>query len=421
MERLIVRGGKPLEGTVHIHGAKNSILPILAACVLCPERCVITRCPDILDASAAVEILHHIGCTAERIGSSVVVDATTATGTTIPPDLMGKMRASVNFLGALLGRFGQGTLSMPGGCCLGDRPIDYHIQALKQLGVELREEGRSLCFSWPKRHGGEITLPFPSVGATENVVMAAVSVPEPVILHNAAREPEVVDLCSFLCAMGAKISGIGTDTLCIHGETRLRGTAYAVLPDRIETATYLSMAAACGGKLHLKNARWDLLKPVVNVLREAGCQIDTDPHQIVIESPSVLTANFQVQTDTYPGFPTDAQAPVMAAMLRGEGECRFCETVFQNRFCHVEQLRKFGADISVDGCCATVRGVANLHPAHAFATDLRGGAGALIAALQTPGESIIENAHLVRRGYADLVQNLQTLGVDIFRETTETA
>lgn len=416
MERLIISGGRPLRGTVEIHGAKNSILPILAASVLCPERCVITRCPDILDVSAALEILGHLGCRAGLVGTSVVVDAKDAGKTDIPPHLMRKMRASVNFLGALLGRFGQGELSLPGGCSLGQRPIDYHIGALGALGVVLEEEGEILRFRWPRRYGGVVTLPFPSVGATENVVTAAVTIPEPVVLKNAAREPEVEDLCGFLKAMGAEISGAGTDTIYIQGGKPLSGTVYTVLPDRIETATYLAMAAACGGNITLKGTKAELLRPVLEVLARAGCGIAVNGKDICLTRQEPLKGVGAIETAAYPGFPTDAQAPVMAAMLRADGESIFRENIFCSRFQHAGQLRKFGADIEISGCTARVRGVEKLWGAEARATDLRGGAGVLIAALQAEGVSKIDDMFLVRRGYAELTENLQNLGAEVQEE-----
>lgn len=416
MEKLIICGGKPLRGTVEIHGAKNSVLPILAACVLCPQRCVITRCPDILDVAAAVEILQSLGCTAERVGGSAVVDAGCATETSVSGKLMERMRASVIFLGPLLGRFGEAELSLPGGCSLGKRPIDYHIAALGALGVRLQEQGNRLYFSWPEPRGGEVTLPFPSVGATENVILAATAVSQCVTLYNAAQEPEITDLCNFLTAMGAEISGAGTDTIYIHGGKPLHGVTYTVMPDRIETATYLAMTAACGGEILLKNAKAEHLKPVISTLKKAGCEIKTEEKNIYLKSAAPLHGVGLVETEAYPGFPTDAQAPLMAALLRAEGESLFRETVFQSRFHHVKQLKKFGADIELSESHALVRGTAVLQNTRAEATDLRGGAGVLIAALQAEGKSLIENAQYIRRGYADLEQNLSSLGAAVYHE-----
>lgn len=383
---------------------------------MCPERCVITRCPEISDVSSAVEILRHLGCTAEQVGGSIVVDAAKASAGRISPSLMQKMRASVIFLGALLARFGRAELSLPGGCSLGNRPIDYHISALQQLGVCLSEEGNSLHFFWSEPHGGEITLPFPSVGATENVLLAASAVKEPVVLHNAAKEPEIIDLCGFLTVMGAEITGVGTDTLCVHGGKPLHGAAYAVVPDRIETATYLAMTAACGGDVLLKGARAEHLLPVIQILQKAGCEITAGEKSIRIQSTLPLHGVGLVETAAYPGFPTDAQAPLMAALLRAQGQSVLRETVFCSRFHHVPALQRFGADITVSDCDATVRGVASLRAADAEATDLRGGAGVLIAAMQAEGCSVIENMHFVRRGYAELEKNLLALGAAVYEE-----
>ena len=413
MNTLVIRGGKPLWGVLHMHGAKNSILPILAASVLCPGRSVITRCPELSDVAAAMEILSHLGGSAERLGDAVVVDAKNACKTQIPGELMTKMRASVNFLGALLGRFGEGELTYPGGCTLGKRPIDYHISALKTLGVTMEEQGDRLHFSWKHRRGGEVFLPFPSVGATENLLLAAVTVPAETVIHNAAREPEVEDLCGYLTAMGAEISGAGTGTIHIRGGKSLHGTAYCVIPDRIETATYLSMVAACGGHVTLKNTEGKYLLPVLDTLHACGAKVTAGDKEISLESTGALLAPAHITTAAYPGFPTDMQAPMMACLLRAKGETLVEETVFPQRFRHVEELRKFGADIYVEGGRARIRGVEKLHGAEVSVPDLRGGAGLVTAALQTMEESRIYNCELLKRGYADLLINLRLLGADV--------
>ena len=410
MERMLVRGGRPLSGTVRIHGAKNSALPILAATLLCPGRCVLADCPDILDVSAAEEILQLLGCRTERTGSCLVTDTSGAENAAIPRHVSGKLRASVNFLGALLARFGEGELAMPGGCVLGSRPVNFHLDALRQLGVETEETGGVLRFRWPQKRGGEVTLPFPSVGATENVLLAALAVPEPVILHGAACEPEVADLCRFLLSCGAEIEGTGTPLLTVRGGRELAGTAYRILPDRMESATYLCMTAACGGEVQLLHTDARLLRPVLDALKRAGCEITEQPHGIRLRSDTALHAMGTLRTSCYPGFPTDAQAPVMAASLLAEGETVLEETVFPERFRHVPELRKFGGDITVNGCSSSVRGVRMLHGARAEITDLRGGAGVLIAALAAKGESILTGTELLRRGYAELCENLLTLG-----------
>lgn len=414
MEKLTIYGGKPLYGSVEIGGAKNSILPILAASIICGDRCVITNCPEIADVDTAVEILTYLGCTAERHGSALVIDTAQACKADVPARLMEKMRASVNFLGALLGRFGACELSLPGGCSLGQRPIDYHISALSVLGVAMQEEGGRLKFLWPERCGGDVVLPFPSVGATENVVIAATCTPEKVVLKGAAKEPEVVDLCRFLCQMGADISGYGTDTITIYGGKPLCGTVYRVMPDRMEAATYLAMGAACGGEITLRGVVPEHLTAVTEVLRRAGCCIEIAEKQMTITRTGKLVGAGYIETETYPGFPTDAQAPVMAALLRAEGETVFRETIFSSRYQHIPQLRKFGAEIAVDGSVATVSGVSRLCGATAEATDLRGGAAVLVAALQADGVSRAENLHFVCRGYGNLTENLRKLNAEIY-------
>ena len=413
MQYLAVRGGKPLRGSIPIHGAKNSVLPLLAATLLTPERCVITGCPEISDATAATEILRHLGCAVEWRGASVIVDASQASGNAIPSELMGKMRASVTFLGAMLSRFGWGRLSAPGGCRLGVRPINYHVAALEALGVKWDGESEDWRCRWEARFGGEVTLPFPSVGATENLLLASVSVPGAVTVHNAAREPEITDLCGFLSAMGAEISGVGTADLIIRGGKPLHGAVWHVMPDRMETASYLAMAAACGGDVALTQTDPMLLIPVLDALRSAGCRIETTGKTIRLLRDRPLRAIGTVATAPYPGFPTDAQAPLMAAMLLAEGETRLIETVFSDRFSHVPELRKFGGAIETDGNCAIVTGVRRLTAASAEATDLRGGMAAVIAALCAEGESRIYGLELIGRGYAQWIEYLGLLGADV--------
>lgn len=413
MSELIVRGGKPLFGVLHVHGAKNSALPILAATVLPASRCVVARCPEITDVFAAGEILRCLGARCERTGETMVVDSSKLEHWHIPAALMEKMRASILFLGALLGRFRRAELTSPGGCALGLRPIDYHLQALQVLGVTVCEESKTLRFAWPDPHGGKVTLPYPSVGATENLLLAAASVEDETVILGAAREPEVEDLCGFLSAMGAEITGAGTQTLTVHGTNHLCGTVYSVVPDRIETATYLAMTAACGGCIRLRNARPHHLQPVLQVLSQAGCRIHTTQNSITLERTMSLSGVGLVETAAYPGFPTDAQAPLLASLLQAKGESVFRETVFRERFQYVPQLLRFGGDIRVNGNTAVVNGVPGLYGACAEATDLRGGAGVLVAALQAGGESTLRNAEHIARGYGDLVPNLRALGADV--------
>ena len=414
MQTLAVRGGKPLYGTVSIHGAKNGVLPLLAATLRGHEPCTLSACPEITDVICAAEILRCLGCRVRRENDTISVEAVNASGICIPPELSRSMRGSAIFLGALLARHGCAELSAPGGCVLGERPIDFHIRALEVLGVVAESDGSVLRFRWPKRHGGVITLPYPSVGATENLMLAAVGVAEPVVIRGAAREPEIAELGRFLRAMGAELEGEGESVITLHGGKPLRGAEHRVLPDRIETATYLSMIAACGGDICLKNADAELLRPVVDVLEEAGCLILCENGEIRLRSDGELRGVGLVRAETYPGFPTDAQAPVTAALLRARGSSEIEDTVFPCRFRHIPELRKFGANIQTDGARAVIHGVRSLHSAEASATDLRGGAGVLIAALAAEGKSRIANAELLLRGYAALDISLQKLGAEVY-------
>ena len=415
MEVLVIRGGRPLVGTVEISGAKNAALPILAATMVRGGRYVLRNCPAITDVELAAEIIRALGGTVERAGRTLYVDTVNAGGWRIPSGLMARMRASVLFLGALLARFGRASLTMPGGCPLGRRPIDLHLEAMARLGasVTLREE-EILCAA-PYLHGGTVEFPISSVGATENALLAATAACGTVILRGAAREPEVVDLIGFLRSMGAEIEGAGTDTLIVHGQAALDGTTYTILPDRIETATYLCAAAACGGDVTLRSTDGALLLPVLEALAHAGCHIDTRRDRIHLRSEGRLRAVTGLRTAPYPGFPTDAQAPMMAALLRAEGESQLTETVFDARMAHVAQLRKFGAEITVTGPTALIRGVRQLHPAQAEAGDLRAAAALILAALQAPGESKIFGLKHLDRGYDNLEGNLSRLGAEMGR------
>ena len=413
MKKLLVAGPTRLSGTVRIHGAKNSVLPILAACCLCCSPCVLHNCPDIADVRTALAILESLGCKARREGSTLCIDPTGLDRHCVEPRLAGKMRSSVLFLGALLARFSQAELALPGGCPLGDRPIDLHVKALSQLGVRFCfEEGRMRAV-WHKRLDGDIRLPLPSVGATENLLLACALGKRTVNITGAAREPEIADLIGFLRAAGADISGAGTSSLQICGVSRLHGATYTILPDRIETATYLCMAAGCGGETELLRCDARLLLPVIERLREAGCKISTDADRIVLRSSGRLLPLLPVSTAPYPGFPTDAQALLMAAVLKAAGVSEFRETVFERRFLHVPELRKLGADIQVAGSTARVRGVRQLHGAKLCAEDLRGAAALLTASMMAEGESELTGLCHLLRGYEKPEQNLKNLGASI--------
>ena len=412
MESLLIEGGRPLSGTVEISGAKNAVLPLLAATVIHGGVYTLHHCPQITDVSLACRILEGLGGQVKRQGSTLTVDTRALSSWTIPEELMSRMRASVLFLGPLLARFGRAAVTMPGGCPLGRRPIDLHLEALSQMGASVTLlEGEIRCEA-PELHGCVIDLPFPSVGATENILMAATACRGTVILNGAAREPEIGDLIGFLSAMGADIR-TGTDGVIITGRAPLQEAVYCVLPDRIETATYLCAAAACGGELLLTGTDGNLLQPVLEALVCAGCGVCQHRDTISIRASERLRSIGTIQTMPYPGFPTDAQALLMAAMLRAEGQTQFAETIFEQRFGHVPQLRRFGARISLVGSTALVRGVPVLQPAQAEACDLRAAAALIIAALQAPGKSKITGLKHLRRGYDDLVGKLRRLGAEI--------
>lgn len=405
-------GGRPLCGVIPIHGAKNSMLPILAATLVSRGTCVLHNCPQISDADAALSILQSLGCQVKREGDTLIVDTYDADGTEIPAALMQKMRAAVIFLGALLARFGRARLSHPGGCRLGERPIDLHLMGLQMLGVSCVYEDEELLCTAHKPEAATIALPFPSVGATENLLLAALPCEGETVLCNAAREPEIGDLIGFLTACGAQIDGAGTSVLRIHGGRPLHGTEYTIMPDRMEAATYLCAAAATRGEVTLTQAEPNHLCAVTDILLRGGCEIRQLARELSLRCDK-LQAVSPIRTAPYPAFPTDAQAPVMAAMATAEGISIFEETVFSDRFRHVPALRQMGAKITAAKRCAVVEGVPVLHGANVEATDLRGGAAMVIAALAAQGESVITKTEHTERGYAELVSSLRACGAEI--------
>ena len=410
----IVEGGRALQGCVQVHGAKNSVLPILAACLLAPGACVIQNCPRLSDVEASLAILRHLGCRAEREGDAVVVDASAPTRFDVPDALMREMRSSVIFLGAILGRMGQAQMCAPGGCELGPRPIDLHLAAIRALGGRVEEEGGGL-FCSGQLHGVDIVLSLPSVGATENAMLAAVCAQGITTITNAAREPEIVDLQGFLQTLGAKVRGAGSSVITVEGGVPLHGGAYRVMGDRIVAATYLTAAAAAGGSVEVTGVDWRTLPTVTAVLKEAGCRVKSEDQRICLQTDGPLKGVRPVRTAPYPGFPTDAQAPLMAALARGTGCTVFVENMFESRYRHVDELIRMGADIRVEGRVAVVYGVSRLHGASVLASDLRGGAALVVAALGAEGKSTITGLHHIDRGYQSLEYDLQRLGADIRR------
>lgn len=419
MSQLLVQGGRPLRGEVTIQGAKNSVLPILAATLLTAEQVEVRNCPRLRDVDASVRILRALGCEARWEGESLLVDTAGLNGCAISDILMREMRSSAIFLGAILARCGQAELSYPGGCELGPRPIDLHLNGLRELGAEIDDSGGLLHCKAARLKGRELVLSLPSVGATENLMLAACGAEGVTTICNAAREPEIEDLQNFLNACGGKVSGAGTSTVTVEGGRQFHGCSYTVMPDRIAAATYLCAVASAGGEGFLRGARERHLSTVTAVLREAGCDIRGTETGIACACRGRPRAVRPVRTAPYPGFPTDAQAVLMAALLRSRGTTVFEENIFENRYRHVDELTRMGADIRVAGRVAVVTGAQTLHGAAVRCTDLRGGAALCVAALAAEGKTHISETDHIDRGYQDIVSDLRALGADIARTETE--
>ncbi len=419
MDLWRIRGGARLEGDCVVQGSKNAALPILAACLLCPGRVELLRVPRLRDVDAALEILRHLGCRAEQEGDRVYIDASRLSGSVIPRSLMEKMRSSVIFMGALLARTGQASLSMPGGCRLGKRPIDLHLLALRELGARIEEAGEEILCRPALLRGAEIRLPFPSVGATENAMLAACAARGETRILGAAREPEIVSLQAFLRGLGARISGAGTDTVTVSGFRPRDSLRFRIPADRIAGATLACACAACGGDVLLRNCDPRQFSAVLHFLNDAGCVIMQKHDRVRIQAAGRLRAVSPVVTAPYPGFSTDAQPLLMAALLRAEGESVFRETIFEDRYRQVPALQKLGAQIRVQGREARVRGVKRLRGAALEATDLRGGAAMILAGLSAEGETLVRDAGHIRRGYEDLNGSLRSLGACLVYEGEE--
>ena len=419
MSQLLIKGGKQLEGELSVQGAKNSVLPILAATLLTKEPVVLQGCPRLRDVDASLRILHALGCTARWDNDDLVIDSSGMNDWRISDDLMREMRSSAIFLGAILARCGQAELSYPGGCELGPRPIDLHLAGLRDLGVEISDAGGHLRCKVEHLIGKELVLGFPSVGATENLMLAACGAEGITVISNAAREPEIADLQNFLNACGANITGAGSSLVVIEGRKPLHGCTYRIMPDRIVAATYLCAAASAGGAVFLRGAQEHHLSTVTAVLREAGCEIAVETNGIFCRRQGRLKAVRPVRTAPYPGFPTDAQAILMAALLRGRGVTVMEENLFTGRYRHVDELIRMGADIRVLGRTAVVSGVETLRGASVRCTDLRGGAALCVAGLAAEGETFVTEIGHIERGYEDIVRDLRTLGGEISRIETD--
>lgn len=411
-----VTGGNELKGSLAVQGSKNAVLPILAASIVGGGESRLIGCPRLRDVEASLEILKYLGCGVMQNRGEILVNSDGMDKNHIPHTLMLKMRSSVMYMGAILARCGEVRLSAPGGCELGSRPIDLHLKALAELGAEISESGGEVCCRAPKLRGTHVNLDFPSVGATENVMLAACAAEGTTVITNAAREPEIVDLQDFLNAKGAAIRGAGSPEIQIDGFCPRFETTHTVLPDRIAAATYLCAAAAAGGDVRLSNVRPEHIGTVLTALREMGCAVVFDGGDGVrLRRSSSLRAGRPVITRPYPGFPTDAQALLMAASLKAEGTSVFVENIFESRFRHVPELRRLGADIRVEGRVAMVCGVPGLSGAPLTATDLRGGAAMVLAGLSAEGETRVADSGHIERGYEELAACMQSLGADVRR------
>lgn len=414
MSKLIINGTNRLFGEVKIHGAKNSALPLIAATVLCRGTSVIHNCPELSDVNASINILKHLGCRCSFENNTVTVDTTALKCSRIPDRLMRKMRSSVIFLGAVIGRCKNAVISSPGGCELGPRPIDLHISALKRLGATVSESHGLIEVSAPNGlTGAEIILSFASVGATENIILAATTAKGVTVINNAAKEPEICDLADFLNACGARIYGAGTDKITIHGVDELKCCTHTVIPDRIAAASYMAAAAVTGGEIMLDNVIPSHLTAVNSVFEEAGCKIVCDKKSIYLKAPQRLKRVSTVRTAIYPGFPTDAGPLVLAMLSKADGTSIMVENIFENRFRYVDELKRLGANVKVEGRVAIVEGVNSLSGAVCKCTDLRGGAALVVAALAAKGTTVIHDIHHIKRGYEDIDTRLSMLGADI--------
>ncbi len=416
MSLLLIDGNKKLSGEISIQGSKNSILPILAATVLCQEKCILHNCPDILDVDFSIKILQYLGGKITRSNSSLIVDMSSIKRCDIPNFLMKEMRSSIIFLGAILSRVNKAKLTLPGGCQLGPRPIDFHLRAFEKMGVEILTQEEILnCQAKKGLTGEKIELPFPSVGATENILLASVMSSGTTVIKNAAKEPEIVNLANFLNVCGAKIKGSGTSEIIVDGVEKLHGAEYTVIPDRIVAATFMSAVAITGGEALFKNVNHEHLSGIIPAFEECGCKMDFCEKTLSLKAPRELNPIKEIITGPYPDFPTDAQALLMAVTTVSCGKSLFVEKVFQQRYKHVNELLKLGADIKIDGKNAAVNGVGSLHSAKLCATDLRGAASLVIAALKAEGTSEISNLRHLDRGYEKLEENLRALGAKIKR------
>ena len=414
MSEIVINGRKKLSGEINIQGAKNSVLPVLAATILCLGECTVHNCPELFDVETSLKILKNLGCKVKKENNSVTVDSSDISDYAIPETLMREMRSSVVFLGAIIGRMGKAVISSPGGCELGPRPIDLHLSALSKMGVTIEEEhGFLKCDAPNGLTGSEIHLSFPSVGATENIILAAATANGVTVIHNAAKEPEISDLADFLNRAGARIYGSGSDTVYIHGVNKLNGTEHSIIPDRIVAATYMACAAVTGGKIKINGIMPSQMVAILAVFRESGGDIAIAGKQLCLCSEKRLLRVPTVRSLVYPGFPTDAGPLIISMLCTSIGTSVFVENIFENRFRYIDELKRLGARIKTEGKIAIIVGTNELSGANCKATDLRGGAALVCAALAAKGTTRIGEIHHIERGYDDIVGTLKQLNADI--------
>ncbi len=415
MSKYIINGGRKLRGTVRVQGAKNAVLPLFAAALLTDERVVIHNCPDLIDVSNMARILNSLGSETERRGDTVTIDTGYMRSYEIPSRLAGELRSSIFTLGALLGRAKKAKVAYPGGCDIGLRPIDIHLKALCEMNVRIADRyGYILCDATDMRPA-DVTLDYPSVGATENVMLLAATADGVTTIANAAREPEVYDLQEFLNAMGARVSGAGTSFVKIEGVPKLKGAEYTTMPDRIAAGTYMIAAAICGGEVLLRNVCPEHINSLSVKLREAGAEVKADGSEILVRSEGRLRSPGCIETRPYPGFPTDLQAPIGVLASVAEGSTVVVENIFETRFKHVAELTKMGASVKVKDKVAVFTGVKTLNGAETAAMDLRGGAALILAGLRAHGTTVVNDIHHIERGYEAPEKVLSSLGADIVK------
>lgn len=412
MQKYIIKGGKKLEGVVKISGSKNASLPIIAATILNSGKSILYNVPDIHDTKMMFEILKILGAKIEKKKNKIIIDTSKIDKYEIPEDLMRQMRSSVILVGSLVGKYHRATFSYPGGCDIGTRPIDLHLKGFQKLGINIEKSYGNIICDCEKIVGEKIDLDFPSVGATENIILASVLQEGITVISNAAREPEIIDLQNFLNKMGAKIKGAGSNEIVIEGVKNLKDVSYNIMPDRIEAGTYLCAGAITGGNIILKGVNYNHLIPVIAKLEEAECNINIEKDVIEIRAPKKIKA-LEIKTMPYPGFPTDMQSIFVSMLSVAKGTSIMVENIFENRYRYVQELIRMGAKVTVEGKSAIIKGTRKLYGTNVKATDLRGGAALVLAGLVAKGKSNIENIDYILRGYENFDKKLKLLGANI--------